>query len=89
MRVLKWIVERCAGVAPGHPTPLGHGPAYEDLDWSGLPFDAGRFAAATAIDPDDWRSELAAHDALFDRVGAKRPEPLARERARLGGRLAR
>ena len=89
MRVLKWIVERCAGVASGHPTPLGNGPAYEDLDWSGLPFDAGRFAAATAIDADDWRSELAAHDALFAKVGAKRPEPLARERARLGGRLAR
>ena len=89
MRVLKWIVERCAGAASGHATPLGNGPAYEDLDWSGLSFDPGRFAAATAIDADDWKRELAAHDELFARVGTKRPDALVVERSRLGGRLSR
>ena len=89
MRVLKWIVERCAGAASGHATPLGNGPAYEDLDWSGLSFDPSRFAAATAIDADDWKRELAAHDELFARVGTKRPDALVVERSRLGGRLSR
>jgi phosphoenolpyruvate carboxykinase (GTP) len=88
MRVLKWIVERCAGAAHGESTPLGITPAFDDLDWSGLPFGPERYGAATAIDRDAWRRELAAHDELFSRVGAKRPDALAQERGRLGGRLA-
>jgi phosphoenolpyruvate carboxykinase (GTP) len=88
MRVLKWIVERCAGTAHGETTPLGITPAFDDLEWAGLPFGPDRFAAATGIDRDAWRRELAAHDELFARVGAKRPEALALERGRLGGRLA-
>jgi phosphoenolpyruvate carboxykinase (GTP) len=89
MRVLKWIVERCAGTAHGETTALGITPAFDDLEWAGLAFGPDRFAAATGIDRDAWRRELAAHDELFARVGAKRPEALALERGRLGGRLAR
>ena len=88
MRVLKWIVERCAGGAHGEPTVLGITPAFDDLDWSGLAFGRDRFDAATAIDKAAWRLELAAHDELFARVGDKRPDALAIERGRLGGRLA-
>jgi phosphoenolpyruvate carboxykinase (GTP) len=87
MRVLKWIVERCAGTAHGEATPLGITPAFDDLEWAGLPFGPDRFAAATGIDRDAWKRELAAHDELFARVGAKRPEALRLERGRLGGRL--
>ena len=89
MRVLKWIVERCAGTAHGHATPIGTVPDFGDLDWSGLAFDEARFAQAVGIDPAAWRRELEAHDELFARVGAKQPEALRIERGRLGGRLLR
>jgi phosphoenolpyruvate carboxykinase (GTP) len=88
MRVLKWIVERCAGTAHGEATPLGITPSFGDLDWSGLSFERDRFDAATAIDREAWTRELAAHDELFARVGDKRPDALAIERGRLGGRLS-
>ncbi|MCC6379607.1 MAG: phosphoenolpyruvate carboxykinase (GTP) [Burkholderiales bacterium] len=89
MRVLKWIVGRCAGDAKGHETPLGVMPDFGDLDWSGTAFPPERYAQAVAIDRDAWGRELKAHDELFARVGPKQPPALASERSRLGGRLSR
>ena len=87
MRVLKWIFERCAGTGHAVETPLGLAPSYGDLDWSGLPYDARQFAQAMSVDPEQWRRELQSHDALFGRLGAKQPEALRAERARLADRL--
>jgi len=89
MRVLKWIFERCEGTAKGRETPLGIRPDFEDLDWAGLEFAPERFAQAIGVDAEAWQRELAAHDELFARVGAKQPPALAAERDKLGGRLAR
>jgi len=41
------------------------------------------------VDGAMWRRELAAHDVLFAKLGAKRPAALAAERARLGERIPR
>jgi len=87
MRVLRWIVERCEGRANAVESPLGPMPAYEDLDWSGLPFSHSQFEAATRIDADEWRRELQSHDALFARAGSRMPSELLRERRRLGAQL--
>jgi phosphoenolpyruvate carboxykinase (GTP) len=87
MRILKWIVERCAGVAHAVETPLGYAPAYDDVDWNGLPFDANRFGNAMAVDRDQWQRELSSHDRLFGRLGPKHPAQLATERSRLAKRL--
>ncbi|HEX4885981.1 MAG TPA: phosphoenolpyruvate carboxykinase (GTP) [Casimicrobiaceae bacterium] len=88
MRVLQWIVGRCTGTASAVESPLGLMPAYDDLVWEGLAFDADRFAEATSIRQDEWLRELTAHDALFEKVGERRPGALARERERLGRHLA-
>jgi phosphoenolpyruvate carboxykinase (GTP) len=89
MRVLKWIFERCAGKGGAIETPLGLAPSYEDLDWSGLPYDGRRFEQAMAVDPEQWLRELQSHDALFGRLGGKQPAELRAERARLASRLGR
>jgi len=83
MRVLKWIVERCEGVAGARETPLGLVPDYDDLDWSGLNFEASRFTSVMRVDPTLWQRELDSHDALFARLGDKRPDRLLQERRRL------
>jgi phosphoenolpyruvate carboxykinase (GTP) len=88
MRVLQWIVDRCQGRGNAVETALGLEPAYGDLDWTGLDFPAERFAQVMKVDKAMWTRELTAHDELFAKLGAKRPSELARERERLGGRLA-
>jgi len=87
MRVLQWIVERCRGRGHAVDTPLGKEPAYDDLNWKGLEFPPARFAQVMQVDKTLWARELHEHDALFAKLGAKRPAELARERQRLGGRL--
>ena len=88
MRVLKWIFERCAGSAGATETVLGLVPEYDHLDWSGLEFGAARFSDIMGVDPHQWERELDSHDALFSRLGEKRPDRLLRERNRLAGRIS-
>ena len=89
MRVLAWIVERCHGRAGGAETPLGIMPAYENLSWSGLEkFGAARFAELTRVETAAWKEELASHDELFGRLGARLPAALEARRSRMHERLA-
>src|SRR5574337_265906 len=83
MRVLKWIVERCAGRAEAVETALGLVPRYDDLDWTGIEFAIDRFREVMRIDRAQWEREIALHDALFERLGERRPEALMGERERL------
>jgi phosphoenolpyruvate carboxykinase (GTP) len=83
MRALKWMFERCAGTAHARETPLGLVPDYGDLDWAGLDLDESRFDGLMAVDRDEWTKELAAHDALFAKLGDKRPLALDQQRSRL------
>ncbi|MCC7327535.1 MAG: phosphoenolpyruvate carboxykinase (GTP) [Burkholderiales bacterium] len=89
MRVLQWIVERCRGRAQAGETAVGLAPAYADLDWTGADFDADRFAAVMNVDRASWERELALHDELFAKIGAKLPPELKIEREALGQRLQR
>ena len=88
MRVLKWIVERCLGKAHAEQTPLGLQPEYGDLDWRGLEFGPERFATVMRLDKARWLDELAAHDELFAKLGAKQPPVFAAQRQELGARFA-
>jgi len=83
MRVLKWIFERCSGSARARETAVGFVPEYDDLDWSNSSFDAARFDSAMRIDAAQWTRELAAHDALFARLGTHCPAQLQSRRSGL------
>jgi len=87
MRVLQWIVERCHGRGHAVETALGLEPTYGDLNWAGLEFPPERFAQVMKVDRALWSRELAEHDQLFAKLGAKGPPALAAERRRLGGRI--
>jgi phosphoenolpyruvate carboxykinase (GTP) len=89
MRVLRWVVDRCAGRANAHDTATGLAPSYGDLDWTGTDFDADRFADVMDVDRAQWQRELASHDELFAKLGSKRPATLQQERDRLGERFSR
>jgi len=87
MRVLSWIVDRCHGRGHGQETLLGYEPSYGDINWTGLDFAPDRYAQVMKVDATMWQRELAAHDELFAKLGAKHPAALGAERARLGARL--
>ncbi len=73
MRVLKWIIERVEGAAAATETPLGYIPAYENLDWSGLPFDQAKFTAITAVNSVHWQQEMTLHNELLTKLAQHLP----------------
>jgi phosphoenolpyruvate carboxykinase (GTP) len=84
MRVLKWIVERCQGKARGVETPIGHVPAFSDLEWKGLEtFGGDRYQRVSSVDGPEWKRELKLHDELLELIGNRLPKELASRRAQL------
>ena len=85
-----WPGSSSAATARGgaRETALGFEPDYRDLNWTGLDFAPERFAQVMRVDAARWARELASHDELFAKLGAKQPAALAAERAKLGPRLA-
>ncbi len=76
MRVLKWIIERVEGNAAATETPLGYIPAYENIDWSGLPFEPAKFAAITAVNGVQWKQEMTLHNELMTKLAHRLPSTM-------------
>ncbi|MBI2921406.1 MAG: phosphoenolpyruvate carboxykinase (GTP) [Planctomycetes bacterium] len=83
MRVLKWIVDRALGHTGGQETLVGWVPREGDLDLSGMDISSEKFRAATAIDLDEWKSELAGQQEFFDKIGPTMPAALKLQREML------
>jgi hypothetical protein len=60
----------------------------ESVHLFGLDFPRDRFTNVMQIDAKSWGRELASHDALFAKLGGKRPSALVTERQKLAERLA-
>jgi len=88
MRVLKWMIDRIEGQVQGVDNMLGVSPAYAEINWHGLDFNASQFETVTRIDMDAWKAELELHDALFTQLADKLPKELLATRANLEKRLA-
>jgi len=87
MRVLKWIVDRVEGKASGTEHVFGVSPRYEDMEWNGLDFSRAKFDAITAINLDDWRSEIRSHTDLFAKLAGRLPHQLENTRCNFARRL--
>ena len=89
MRVLEWIVGRCHGLEKGVDTPLGIIPAFEDLNWRGLEkFTREQYQEIVRVDGDAWKGEVASHDELLGKLGARLPRELEQRRTQLHQKLA-
>ena len=88
MRALKWMIDRVEGKEGGVEHIAGVTPAYQDLVWEGLDFNAQAFDAVTHIDAAAWRAELDLHRSLFDQLAHNLPEELLKTRAEWEARLA-
>jgi phosphoenolpyruvate carboxykinase (GTP) len=89
MRVLKWIVDRVHGRGFAIESPVGWMPRFEDLEWQGLDFPAGKFYELMAVGRDAGTAEAHAHEELFDRFLDRLPKEFTFERELLRSRLWR
>jgi len=87
LRVLSWIVDRCAGRAGAHETPIGLVPHSADLDLDGLDLDRTDLDQLLAVEPDAWREELDAIGGYLDGFGKRLPASLRQMHAEISQQL--
>jgi phosphoenolpyruvate carboxykinase (GTP) len=83
MRVLKWMLDRCAGKAPAQETPIGFVPRPADVDTTGLAPGEADIAGALHIDMKEWGEELESQKEWFDKLGKTLPRELEDLRQKL------
>jgi phosphoenolpyruvate carboxykinase (GTP) len=83
LRVLQWIVDRCAGRADALETPIGFLPHKDDLDLRGLESLNGALDELLSVDHDAWRHEMADIGGYLDSFGDRLPEALRAEHQRV------
>ena len=86
-RVLKWIFERCDGIAPAKLTPIGYIPTDESIDIRGLPMKHDALEKLLDIDHDQWIEEVNSIRSYYETIGNKMPKRLIEELDKLEMRL--
>ncbi|HEX5049198.1 MAG TPA: phosphoenolpyruvate carboxykinase (GTP) [Gammaproteobacteria bacterium] len=76
LRVLSWIIERCAGRAGAEETPIGYLPRPADLDVHGLDIAPDVLRELTTVRPELWRKEIEDIGRYFDEFGERLPPRL-------------
>ena len=88
MRVLKWIVDRCAGRVDAVESALGWIPNPKSFDLRGLSkFNLEQFEQVQAINHGEWRREVLMQEELFMKLYGHLPKELIFQRELLVARL--
>lgn len=88
MRVLKWIIDRCEGKSGAQKTAIGCIPRPEDLDLDGLEgVSPEQLEKLLAVNPDEWKKELAGEKEFFESLAPNVPEELLGQMQQLEKRL--
>lgn len=83
LRVLEWILERCAGRGEAVRTPIGHIPTPEAINIAGLDVTTETMREILSIEPSAWRTELDGIKEYFEKYGDRMPKDLMEERKRI------
>jgi len=87
LRVLQWILERCAGRGKAQETPIGLTPTMDAIDRSGLDVSDSAMAELLKVDAHEWADALLAQREYFERFGDRLPAEMWEEHHELGRRL--
>ena len=79
LRVLRWIIERCAGTAGAIETPIGFLPEAGAIDLAGLDVRPETLEQLLAVDPAQWRIEFESIGEYLDGYGDRLPKALRAE----------
>jgi len=79
LRVLRWIIDRCEGRVEAVETPIGFLPKPGDIDIQGLDVSSATLEQLLAVDPGQWRKEMASIGEYFAEFGDRLPAELRAE----------
>ena len=79
LRVLRWIIDRCAQRIGARETAIGYLPRPEDIDTTGLDIAAATMNELLAVDPALWRQEMQEIGEFLGSFGARLPPQLMAE----------
>ena len=88
LRVLEWIIGRCAGTAGANETPIGLLPRATDLQVEGLALADDALDVLLEVDAAAWADEVADIGRYLDTFGARTPARLRAEQQRVAAALA-
>ena len=79
LRVLRWIIDRCESKVGAVETPIGFLPKPGDIDVKGLDVSSATLDQLLAVDPEQWRKEMASIGEYFAEFGERLPAELKAE----------
>ena len=74
--------------AQGEEHATGISPGYDDLNWTGLDFNAAQWVTVASIDNAAWLKELELHAELFKQLSYHLPKELGATKIEIERRLA-
>jgi len=83
LRVLQWIVDRCAGRVEARKTPIGYLPKPSDINVEGLTMMPGALDSLLAVEPNSWQTELMSVETYLQEFGSHLPDALRAEHQRV------
>ena len=89
LRVIEWIIKRCQGLGDARETPVGHLPAPDAIDLTGLDVSERHMRDLTHVDPAAWTGEMEAVGKYLQSFGARLPVALKEEHAAVLSQLRR
>ncbi len=87
LRVLDWILNRCAGKAEANKTPVGFVPAKGGIDISDLNISESKLDDLLHINQDEWTEECARQGEFLKTFGDRLPAEISKEFTALKERL--
>jgi phosphoenolpyruvate carboxykinase (GTP) len=87
LRVLQWILERCAGGGKAQETPIGLTPTMDAIDRGGLDVSDSAMAELLKVDPHEWADALLGQREYFEKFGDRLPTEMWDEHHELARRL--
>ena len=88
MRVLEWILKRCADGADAVETPIGLVPAPGTIDLAELDMDSATLERLLGVDPEAWTEELKGQKAFLEEYGDRMPAAMWTQYRALEERLS-
>jgi phosphoenolpyruvate carboxykinase (GTP) len=88
LRVLAWMLDRCAGKATANETAIGNLPRPQDLNTKGLDINASDLQALLSVDPAKWQQEMVDVRSYLETYGKRLPAEMLKQLEAIEKRLA-